>query len=71
VASFVGWAPAEAPAFVAVIVLDEPQGASYHGGTAAAPAFAGLARDVLRYLQVAPETPGHVIAAEGRAADAT
>jgi cell division protein FtsI/penicillin-binding protein 2 len=54
VASFVGWAPARDPAFVALVVLDEPK-SPYYGGTAAAPAFAGLARDLLRYLEVPPE----------------
>ena len=55
VASFVGWAPARDPAFVALVVLDEPK-SPYYGGTAAAPAFAGLARDLLRYLEIPPET---------------
>jgi cell division protein FtsI (penicillin-binding protein 3) len=54
VASFVGWAPARDPAFVALVVLDEPR-SPYYGGTAAAPAFAALARDVLRYLGIPPE----------------
>jgi stage V sporulation protein D (sporulation-specific penicillin-binding protein) len=53
VASFVGWAPARDPAFVALVVLDAPEG-SYHGGQVAAPAFASLARDVLRYLEIPP-----------------
>ena len=57
VASFVGWAPARDPAMLAVVVIDEPQGSGYHGGTVAAPVFANLARDVLRHLQVAPRRP--------------
>jgi cell division protein FtsI (penicillin-binding protein 3) len=56
VASFVGWAPARQPAFVALVVLDEPR-SPYYGGTAAAPVFAALARDVLRYLEIPPESP--------------
>ena len=54
VASFVGWAPARDPAIVALVVLDEPK-SPYYGGTAAAPAFSALARDVLRYLGIPPE----------------
>jgi cell division protein FtsI (penicillin-binding protein 3) len=54
VASFVGWIPAENPAFLILVVLDEPQGA-YHGGDIAAPVFAATARDVLRYLCVPPD----------------
>ena len=56
VASFVGWAPARDPAILVLVVLDEPQGA-FHGGEVAAPVFAAVARDVLRYLQVPPELP--------------
>jgi cell division protein FtsI (penicillin-binding protein 3) len=54
VASFVGFAPARRPAFVAAIVLDEPRGA-YHGGDVAAPVFGAFAREALLYLGVAPE----------------
>ena len=38
VSSFVGFAPAEAPEIVALVAIDEPQGAAY-GGVVAAPVF--------------------------------
>jgi cell division protein FtsI (penicillin-binding protein 3) len=55
VASFVGFAPVEAPAVVIIVVLDEPSG-SYYGGTVAAPVFREIAEQVLPYLDVAPDT---------------
>ena len=37
--SFVGFAPADDPRVVAIVVLDEPQGAAHFGGMVAAPAW--------------------------------
>ncbi|MEE9218102.1 MAG: penicillin-binding protein 2 [Acidobacteriota bacterium] len=56
VASFVGWAPAQAPALVILVVIDSPQG-NYHGGSVAAPVFSRIALPALQYLRVPPETP--------------
>jgi membrane peptidoglycan carboxypeptidase len=56
VPSFVGFAPINNPAIVAVIVLDSPVG-HYYGGQVAAPVFPPLATETLRYLDVAPELP--------------
>ena len=55
-ASFVGFAPARDPAFVALIAVDEPVGL-YHGGDVAAPVFAAVAGELLPYLGVAPDQP--------------
>ena len=55
-ASFVGFAPARDPAFVALIAVDEPVGL-YHGGDVAAPVFAAVARELLPYMGVAPDQP--------------
>ena len=55
-ASFVGFAPARDPAFVALIAVDEPVGL-FHGGDVAAPVFAAVARELLPYLGVAPDDP--------------
>ncbi len=49
--SFIGYVPAEHPAFVALVMVDEPKGAPW-GGEVAAPAFRRIARQVLRYLRV-------------------
>ena len=54
VASFAGFAPANDPKIAIIVMLDEPK-KSYYGGTVAAPVFANVARDVLRYLKVEPD----------------
>lgn len=59
VASFAGFAPADDPQIVALVMVAEPQGGMYYGSQVAAPVFQAVARDVLRYLRV-PETPGLV-----------
>jgi len=51
VLSFVGFAPVEAPRFVMLVMLDEPKNEKW-GSEAAAPIFAAIGRDVLRYLDV-------------------
>lgn len=43
VASFIGFAPADDPQVVCLVILDEPNGDSYYGGTIAAP----VVRDIL------------------------
>ena len=53
VASFIGYAPAEAPRFVMLIMFDEPKKKRW-GGTAAAPVFRRIAQQALHYLQVPP-----------------
>jgi cell division protein FtsI (penicillin-binding protein 3) len=55
VASFVGFAPVNAPAVVIIVVIDEPGGA-YHGGDVAAPVFREIAEQILPELGVAPDT---------------
>ncbi|HBM14984.1 MAG TPA: hypothetical protein DD381_01320 [Lentisphaeria bacterium] len=53
VASFIGFVPADNPAFVLLVSLDEPQGASY-GGIVSAPAFAQIAEKALKYMDIMP-----------------
>jgi cell division protein FtsI (penicillin-binding protein 3) len=53
VLSFVGVAPADDPRLVMLIMLDEPKNEKW-GSEAAAPIFASIGREVLRYLEVAP-----------------
>jgi membrane peptidoglycan carboxypeptidase len=64
VASFAGWAPADRPRLVILVVVDEPKGAQY-GGTVAAPVFREIAEATLRYLAVAPSIPARTVAADG------
>jgi len=53
VLSFVGWVPADEPRFVMLVLLDEPKNEKW-GSEAAAPIFAAIGRDILRYLEVPP-----------------
>jgi cell division protein FtsI (penicillin-binding protein 3) len=53
VASFAGFAPADAPRLAAIVVLDEPQG-NYFGGQVAAPVFARILEYALRLERVLP-----------------
>jgi cell division protein FtsI/penicillin-binding protein 2 len=53
VASFVGFAPANAPRLAAIVVLDEPVG-NYYGGLVAAPAFAQITQQALGAARVPP-----------------
>ena len=54
VASFVGFAPADDPALLVTIVVDNPKG-DYYGGTVAAPAFGKIAEMALPYLGVSAD----------------
>jgi cell division protein FtsI (penicillin-binding protein 3) len=54
VASFIGFAPAQDPKFLAAVIVDEPQGEIY-GGSVAAPAFGEIAEFALPYLGVPQE----------------
>jgi cell division protein FtsI (penicillin-binding protein 3) len=51
---FMGFAPADEPKLVLLIVIDEPQGSIY-GGVVAAPVFKEIIEDVLPYLNVLPK----------------
>ena len=53
IASFIGFAPAENPEVIAMVIIDEPQGL-YYGGTIAAPVMAELYGMVLPYLGIEP-----------------
>lgn len=54
IASFIGFAPADDPQIIALILIDEPQGA-YYGGTIAAPVVAEVFDQVLPYLGIEAE----------------
>ncbi|MCK4502356.1 MAG: PASTA domain-containing protein, partial [Desulfuromonadales bacterium] len=53
VSSFVGFVPADNPALVISVTVDEPQGDAY-GGLVAAPVFARIASQTLSHLNVLP-----------------
>ena len=54
VACFIGFVPADDPAFVLLVAADEPSRGGHYGGTVAAPTFSRIAEKTLCYLQVAP-----------------
>jgi cell division protein FtsI (penicillin-binding protein 3) len=54
IASFIGFAPAQHPQFLAAVIVDEPQGEIY-GGSVAAPAWGQIAGYALPYLGVPQE----------------
>jgi len=49
-ASFMGFAPADAPRLAAIVVFDDPS-PSYFGGTVAAPVFKEVIENALKYLE--------------------
>ncbi len=54
-AVFAGMAPAADPRFVMVVMVDEPRGKHYYGGSVAAPVFAKVMQGALRLYNVAPD----------------
>ena len=57
VASFVGMAPATHPRLVVAIMIDEPTGGDYYGGSVAGPIFSNVMGAALRMLGVPTDAP--------------
>lgn len=55
ICSFCGFAPADDPKYVCLVLLDEPNGAIRFGGTIAAPVVGKVLDDTLRYVGVEPQ----------------
>jgi cell division protein FtsI (penicillin-binding protein 3) len=55
IASFVGFAPAQNPRLLVAVIVDQPQGTDYFGGSVAAPAFGEIASFALPYLGIPPD----------------
>jgi cell division protein FtsI (penicillin-binding protein 3) len=55
IASFTGFAPADRPEIVVLVIIDEPR-ENYYGGVVAAPVFKRIAQESLNYLGVPPDT---------------
>ena len=53
-ATFVGVVPAQNPSLSVIVVIDDPAGANYYGGSVAAPAFSKIASYGLRLFGVPP-----------------
>lgn len=54
ISSFVGFAPANDPKVVAIVMIDEPEG-TYYGGTIATPVVAEVYANILPYLGIKRE----------------
>jgi cell division protein FtsI/penicillin-binding protein 2 len=61
VASFVGFAPAEDPRYVVLVMVEEPQGRRPTGGSVAAPAVRAILKEALGSRS---EEGGHLDAAQ-------
>ena len=53
ISSFIGFAPADDPQVIALVLIDEPVGI-YYGGTIAAPVIASLFDNILPYMGIKP-----------------
>lgn len=56
VGDFVGFAPVSNPRVIVAVMIDEPTAGGYYGGTVAAPVFAAITSNVLRLMNVAPDS---------------
>jgi len=59
-ASFAGLAPINNPKIAVVVVLDEPNSDTHYGAIVAAPAFARIASETLRYMGVPAGLPDNI-----------
>jgi cell division protein FtsI (penicillin-binding protein 3)/stage V sporulation protein D (sporulation-specific penicillin-binding protein) len=59
VASFIGFMPAEDPAFVALVMVDDPKTAPRqdYGADVSAPVFAAIAKQVAQIMNIPPDLP--------------
>lgn len=60
IASFAGFIPYEQPRVSILVKIDQPTGGLNLGGQVAAPVFAGVAADIMKYLQVPATRPGEL-----------
>ncbi|MFQ3671800.1 MAG: penicillin-binding transpeptidase domain-containing protein [Verrucomicrobiia bacterium] len=64
--SFIGFLPAFAPEVVISILVDEPKGQTYYGGSVAAPAFRNIGSKVAAHLGLQPDEPRTTLAQGGQ-----
>lgn len=57
VGTFVGFAPVSNPRFAMVVIINEPHGTSYYGGSVAGPTFAEVMSSALQLYNVPPDAP--------------
>ncbi|MEB0138651.1 MULTISPECIES: penicillin-binding protein 2 [unclassified Undibacterium] len=56
IGDFVGFAPVSHPRVIVAVMIDEPSAGGYYGGIVAAPVFAAITANVLRSMNVAPDS---------------
>ncbi|MFZ6849146.1 peptidoglycan D,D-transpeptidase FtsI family protein [Undibacterium sp. RuRC25W] len=56
VGDFVGFAPVSNPRVIVAVMIDEPSAGGYYGGTVAAPVFSAITANVLRSMNVPPDS---------------
>ncbi|MBZ0214075.1 MAG: hypothetical protein K8H99_09770, partial [Nitrospirae bacterium] len=54
VSNFVGFVPAEEPEAVILVMIDNPKGGQYYGGSVAGPVFVDIAKACIRSLAIRP-----------------
>ena len=57
VASFIGFAPVVDPAFVCLVMVDDPHTPKYYGAEVSAPVFANIAKQVAQLMNIPPDLP--------------
>lgn len=55
VSSFVGFAPADDPQVIMLVMVDEPRGTKYYGSAVAAPVVSNVFAEALPYLGIQPQ----------------
>ncbi len=53
IASFIGFFPSDNPKIVCLVMLDNPRGSSYYGGTTSAPVFRAIAEQIINTTEFA------------------
>ncbi|MCL6589428.1 MAG: PASTA domain-containing protein [Firmicutes bacterium] len=61
IASFIGFAPADEPEVLSLVILDEPGCPVKYGAVIAAPVVGNIFRDTLRYLNIRPKYQPEVL----------
>jgi cell division protein FtsI/penicillin-binding protein 2 len=62
VASFIGFMPAQDPAFVCLVMVDDPHTAKYYGAQVSAPVFANIAKQVAQIMNIPTDIPAPALA---------
>jgi cell division protein FtsI/penicillin-binding protein 2 len=52
IASFVGYFPANDPQIVCLVMIDNPKGSSYYGGTTSAPVFRAITQQIINTIEL-------------------